>query len=88
MKEDQLLDAYRQIWNNRELASGPHPADTLKEAIKRDLLDEGTHPRVRKPLEEKHRISAARIAAASIGAVEKELLLEEYTRMLKALKQE
>lgn len=52
---DHLLEEYRLIWNHRLLDTmGKSSKDTLLEAIKRELLDENSHPRIRKSKFEKY----------------------------------
>jgi hypothetical protein len=63
---DHLLNHYRTIWNHRLLQGEATCEEILKDAIERDLLDENTHPRVRKPIYEKFYLSTKRIVDSNI----------------------
>ena len=63
---NELLSHYRTIWNHRLLQGEGTSEKILKDAIERDLLDETTHPRVRKPMYEKFYIASKRIVESNI----------------------
>lgn len=64
---DFLLNQYRAIWNNRLLSSSEGSSEELlKEVIKRELLDENSHPRARKNRYEKYYSSIKRLMESSI----------------------
>lgn len=66
---EHLLSQYRLIWNNRRLeSSGDNPQEVLQEAIKRELLDENSHPRIRRPLYEKFYSAIKRINDSTLSA--------------------
>ncbi|WP_433742662.1 hypothetical protein [Falsibacillus pallidus] len=67
MNFEELLSAYRGIWNNRLLENGEFSAEEiLKEAIKRELLDENSHPRIRKTKEEKFYFAMKRVKDSNL----------------------
>ena len=64
-----LLNAYRSIWNNRLLRNNDLSDEyILKDAIKRELLDENSHPRIRKSKEEKMYLALKRIVESNVMA--------------------
>jgi hypothetical protein len=78
-----LLNSYRSLWNNRQLDYTDSSAETvLKEAIKRDLLDENSHPRIRKNKEEKYYLAIKRIVESSLHEKDKLQLIQLYTESL------
>ncbi|MFD2680543.1 hypothetical protein [Bacillus seohaeanensis] len=78
-----LLNSYRSLWNNRQLGYTDSSAEAvLKEAIKRDLLDENSHPRIRKNKEEKYYLAIKRIIESSLHEKDKLQLIQLYTESL------
>ncbi len=75
---DHLLQQFRSLWSGRKLDSGGDSEQTLKEAIKRELLDEYTHPRLRRSLYEKFYLAVERILQSSLPAGDKLDLIEMY----------
>ncbi|MEK3797410.1 hypothetical protein MHI18_03960 [Peribacillus sp. FSL H8-0477] len=66
---EKLLQAYLSIWNNRSVQP-VHQQDkegTLSELIRRELLDENTHPRLRKSVFEKFYYSMKRLAESDLS---------------------
>jgi hypothetical protein len=83
---DALLEAYRLIWKNRLLISeGTSSEKILKETIKRELLDENSHPRVRKSKEEKYLSATKRIIESDLTSEEKVSLIEVHLEMVSQL---
>ncbi|MGV2938594.1 hypothetical protein AB5I83_03310 [Mesobacillus sp. LC4] len=82
---DKLLDEYRTIWNNRKLQSDQVPEDILKEAISRDLKDENSHPRARKPLMVKYFLATKRIVESSVPIESKVLLIHLHLETAEAI---
>ncbi|MBN8190615.1 hypothetical protein JI667_00510 [Bacillus sp. NTK074B] len=63
-----LLESYRQIWKNRKLTEhDTTPEQILKEAIKRELEDANSHPRIRKSWKDKYYSATKRIAESGIS---------------------
>jgi hypothetical protein len=86
---DWLLDEYRTIWNNRLLVNnGKNSEEILRETIKRELLDENTHPRVRKSTYEKYFSAVKRIMNAKISPEAKLYLIEIHIEMMEKLSEE
>lgn len=86
---DELLQEYRSIWNNRKLnAEGNTSKEILMEAIKRELLDENTHPRVRKGIYEKYFTASKRIIQSVLSQETKLLLLDLHLKVLKDINKE
>ncbi|WP_241993897.1 hypothetical protein [Mesobacillus foraminis] len=75
-----LLNRYRQVWNNRQLP-GINEEETLREAIRRDLTDENSHPRVRRPLHEKYFMATRRIAESSLTDEDKVKLIQLHASL-------
>ncbi|WP_066372556.1 hypothetical protein [Neobacillus fumarioli] len=83
---DWLLEEYRTIWHNRLLENNEiRSEEILLEAIKRELLDENSHPRVRKTPYEKFYFAVKRILNAKISPEAKPLLIRIYVEMLEKL---
>ncbi|GAC90429.1 hypothetical protein KN10_0865 [Anoxybacillus flavithermus NBRC 109594] len=82
----ELLDAYRSLWSNRSLPATESDADdVLLDAIRRDLLDEMTHPRLRKSPYEKFSLALKRIASSSLDAKQQYELVRLYVQQLENL---
>ncbi|CAH0347326.1 hypothetical protein [Bacillus sp. CECT 9360] len=79
----KLLDSYLRIWNNRTVTdSSSAPVDLLYELIKRELLDENSHPRTRKPKFEKFYSSVKRVISSELTEAEKVELLSVYVNIM------
>lgn len=77
MRFNQLLNEYRSIWNNRLLLNeGESSEKVLLEAIKRDINDENSHPRIRRNKYEKFYLATKRIMEATIPNESKFELIE------------
>ncbi|MCG6172179.1 hypothetical protein JEG43_03185 [Anoxybacillus sp. LAT_35] len=82
----ELLDAYRSLWSNRSLPATESDADdVLLDAIRRDLLDEMTHPRLRKSPYEKFSLALKRIASSPLDAKQQYELVRLYVQQLENL---
>lgn len=79
-----LLNAYRKLWTNRSLqlnndkGENKNEQGLLYETIKKDLLDEMTHPRVRQPADVKLQWAVKRIEEADLDQTSKDGLLSLY----------
>jgi hypothetical protein len=83
---DELLDEYRMVWNNRMLAASDRSSEeTLKEAIKRELLDENSHPRIRKSKFEKYYSAISRITQSTISNEAKVSLIHVHNGIMENL---
>ncbi|WP_274854713.1 hypothetical protein [Bacillus methanolicus] len=82
-----LLNQYRSIWNNRLLKSDDSSEVILNEAIKRELLDENSHPRVRRPVHEKFYLAVKRIAESSLNEEDKLALITLHIQVMEMIKQ-
>ncbi|CEG27522.1 hypothetical protein [Bacillus sp. B-jedd] len=84
-----LLGEYRKIWNNRLLAISDERTseDVLKEAVRRELLDENSHPRIRKDSYKKFNISVKRILEAGLDVRTKLALLVLHTNIMDEIKE-
>lgn len=83
---EQLLMEYRKIWNNRLLTQeGQDSEKILLEAIKRELNDENSHPRIRKSVYEKYYLATKRILESSIQKESKLTLIEIHKELIKQL---
>jgi len=83
----ELLEAYKSLWSNRTLQIEENPAHTLRNAIKKELKDEMTHPRLRKTPHEKFYLSVKRIIDSSLHDKQKVNLVNYHLRILEELKQ-
>lgn len=83
---DELLAEYRRIWNNRLLATSDRSSeDTLKEAVKRELLDENSHPRIRKNKFEKYYTAINRITQSTISSEAKVALIHLHNGVMEQI---
>ncbi|WP_163100879.1 hypothetical protein [Peribacillus alkalitolerans] len=85
ISHNELLKCYQQIWNNRNITDGEDPSGVLHELIKRELLDENSHPRIRKSKYEKFYMSIARLIESTLHENEKSALLQQYLNIMKNL---
>jgi hypothetical protein len=85
----KLLTSYRSLWVNRSLADETEEPETvLKNAIQKDLLDEMTHPRVRKDPYIKMYWATKRIVESNISPEDKLGLLSNYIQIMEQILQE
>lgn len=83
-----LLEEYQTIWKNRMLISENRSAEEiLKETIKRELLDENSHPRARKPIHDKYILASKRIIESGLSSDTKIELLQLHVELLEYLKE-
>ena len=83
---DDLLVEYRRIWNNRLLETeGIGSEETLVEAIKRELLDENSHPRIRKSKFEKYYSAIKRVMDSTISLEAKLWLIKIHNDAMEEL---
>lgn len=87
MESIELLESYKSLWSNRTLQIGENPDHTLRNAIKKELKDEMTHPRLRKTSHEKFYLSVKRIIDSSLHDKQKVNLVNYHLRILEELKQ-
>lgn len=81
-----LLKEYRTIWNNRLLAVGCQGSEeVLKEAIKRELLDENSHPRIRRNKYEKYYMALTRILTSPLSSEHKLELISIHNGMMEQI---
>ncbi|MFT4414056.1 hypothetical protein ACLM5H_09365 [Fredinandcohnia humi] len=74
-----LLDVYQSLWNNRNLREESEKSEEiLRATVKKDILDEMTHPRVRKNRFEKFYIASKRIVESALSDDDKQNLLQIY----------
>jgi hypothetical protein len=81
----ELLGEYRRIWNNRLLAAPDSAKEILEDAIKRELLDENSHPRIRKNKFEKYYSATNRVVQSTIPAEAKVQLIHLHTQVMEEL---
>ncbi|NWQ42132.1 hypothetical protein MLOOGBEN_15645 [Bacillus sp. EB106-08-02-XG196] len=83
---DELLAEYRMVWNNRMLAASDRSSEeTLIEAVKRELLDENSHPRIRKNKFEKYYSAISRITQSTISNEAKVSLIHVHNGIMENL---
>lgn len=91
MKENDkeyYLTIYREIWNNRRLESQSDPETVLYDAIRRDLLDENSHPRARRTNTEKYYLATKRILESSLSSEDKIDLIRLHQNQLEIIRSE
>jgi hypothetical protein len=76
--DEALLEAYISMWNNRKILKGGNPADVLEELIRRELLDENSHPRARKSISEKFYLCIKRVSESLLSDREKIAIISVY----------
>ena len=83
-----LLEEYRKIWNNRLLALSDEKTceQVLKDAVRRELLDENSHPRIRKDSYTKFYMAVKRIMESSLDNGMKVELILLHTDMMDVIK--
>ncbi|MGG1674647.1 hypothetical protein ACIFOT_02740 [Neobacillus sp. NRS-1170] len=87
MNFDALLEQYRSIWNNRLLAPGEKSSEEiLHEALKRELLDKNSHPRIRKSKYEKYYSATKRVVDSTIAEEVKIQLIALHIEMMEELR--
>jgi hypothetical protein len=87
MEDQHLLDIFLSLWNKREVKEGSHtPSTTVKEMMKSELLDEFSHPRVRKTKEEKYYLAVKRVVDSDLKAVDQIRLIRLYTDVMESLR--
>lgn len=83
---DELIEEYRRIWNNRLLGTEDKTSEeTLLEAIKRELLDENSHPRIRKNKFEKYFSAIKRVSDSTVSLEAKLLLIKIHNDVMEEL---
>ncbi|MGG4490523.1 hypothetical protein [Metabacillus idriensis] len=83
----ELLKVYRKLWSNRQLEVSDDDMQTLLGAIKVELQDEMTHPRLRKNTEKKFFSAIKRISASSILDQEKLTLIDLHIKVYEEIRQ-
>lgn len=82
-----LLEVYQSLWNNRILTNETGNCEkTIRETIKKDLLDEMTHPRVRKVPNEKFYLATKRVLDSTIEDTQKLQLISLHIEELERIK--
>jgi len=79
--ETELIQAYRCLFNYRKSTETISNVEQLEARIKIELLDELTHPRVRKSMDEKLKIAYERIDNSTINKQEKLELKQIYDKV-------
>lgn len=85
---DQLLIAYQSLWKNRSFPVKQYSRTTLEYFIKKELMDENSHPRVRASIYEKFYLGSKRILHSSLSSNEQIQLLTIYKEQMEELKRE
>ena len=85
---ESLLMAYSELWKNRLVTDGSLSAEeVIKEAIKRDLLDEYSHPRARKSKDRKFLLATNRIINSDLSNEVKVALVSLHIQLLYQLEE-
>ncbi|MGG5253940.1 hypothetical protein ACQYAD_10620 [Neobacillus sp. SM06] len=86
---DFLVQEYQKLWKNRSLIGVEKNSESiLKQSITKELLDEYSHPRVRKNKYEKFYLSIKKILAAPIIPEAKLELIRLYDEQMERLSKE
>jgi len=80
MSEKNITDIYKKLWNERTI--DPPSVESL---IQIELLDEQTHPRLRKSKYEKFFYAIKRILQSNLDDDEKLVLIQIYSKQLDKL---
>lgn len=83
---NHLLDEYRSLWKGRNLVSKEGAEYILKEAIARELKDENSHPRVRKPIFEKYFLATKRVIESDLTEESKLALILLHLEQVEQMK--
>ncbi|MEH7226012.1 hypothetical protein V7112_19540 [Bacillus sp. JJ1566] len=84
---ERLLKAYQSLWMNRRLwHKDISSEDILRATIQRDLLDELTHPRLRKTPYEKFFMATKRIFDSSLPIEDKLNIQHVYLEEMENVK--
>jgi len=84
-----ILEQYRSIWNNRLLPNKDGESKVvLFHAIRRELNDENSHPRVRKSRYEKYYSAVKRITESNISPEMKVVLMDLHNDVMEQLSKE
>lgn len=83
---DYLLEQYRVLLHNRKLPVEENSKKTLLEAMKSELKDEYTHPRIRRPLYEKFYSAVQRVLQSSLTPEEKLTFIATYKTLVEQLR--
>lgn len=85
MNYKELLQAYRKLWSNRALPVEDHEYETLQKAIKKELMDEMTHPRTRKNPHQKFHLAVKRILSSELNDEQKISLINMHLQVFEEL---
>lgn len=81
-----MIDAFKMLYKNR--VDNNLTEEDIRHFIKSELLDEYTHPRVRKSPEEKHQLAVDRVKNSKLSNSQKNDILavinEEYMKLSRA----
>lgn len=80
-----LIEAYQTLFPFREATQTISSSNDLESIIKTELLDELTHPRVRKSSSEKLQLAFLRIDESSLGDLEKKSLKAFYEEVFNSV---
>jgi hypothetical protein len=85
--QKELLQVYLSLWNNRgmEAETEAEASLSLRELIRRELLDENSHPRIRKTKEDKLQSGLMRLEASGLNRDLKDLLSDLYKEIFHSL---
>lgn len=87
VEDSHLLDIFLSLWNKREVKVGSNsPTATVKEMMKSELLDEFSHPRVRKTKEEKYFLAVKRVIDSDLKTEDQIRLIRLYTDVMESFK--
>lgn len=79
--EAELIHAYQSLFHYRQSTNSIETIDQLEISIKVELLDELTHPRVRKSPDEKLKVAYERIDDSVINSEQKLELKQVYKKV-------
>jgi hypothetical protein len=85
MNNGELVQSYLKLWNNRKSPTEVNQVNWLKQQVKQELLDENSHPRIRKTVPEKFLLCTNRIQESSLTENEKKTLVSLYREVMDQL---
>lgn len=82
---NEIIQAYKSLYRFRQASTTITTIEQLKQRIRIELLDEFTHPRVRKTPSEKLQIAVDRVEKSDISDIVKEQLIQLYKTVFESV---
>jgi len=82
---NEIIQAYKTLYPFRQASTTITTFEQLEQSIRIELLDELTHPRVRKTPSDKLQIAVGRIENSDISAILKVQLIQLYKTVFESV---